>query len=98
MPSTKFRLHVMPFACTLRARSWSCRQFGKARKAYFRRRAETRRAENISARLGSAWHASVLDEENIAVLKQFYYWYLMKDNFKAKENINNKLGNYCRTD
>ena len=42
-------------------------------EAYFRRRAETRRAENISARLGSAWHASVLDEENIAVLKQFYY-------------------------
>ena len=25
----------------------------------------------FSARLGSAWHASVLDEENIAVLKQF---------------------------
>ena len=41
-------------------------------KAYFRRRAEARRAEIISARLGSAWHASVLDEENIAVLKQLY--------------------------
>ena len=37
--------------------------------AYFRRRAEIRRAENISPRLGSAWHATVLDEENIAVLK-----------------------------
>ena len=42
-------------------------------KTYFRRHAETRCAENISARLGSAWHASVLDEENIAVLKQLYY-------------------------
>ena len=42
-------------------------------KAYFRRRAEIKRAENISARLGSSWHASVLDEENIAVLKQLYY-------------------------
>ena len=41
------------------------------RQAHFRRRAETRRAENISARLRSAWHACVLDEENIAVLKQF---------------------------
>ena len=41
-------------------------------KAYFRRRAETRRAENILARLGSAWQASVLDKENIAVLKQLY--------------------------
>ena len=41
-------------------------------KAYFRRRAEARRAEIISARLGSAWHASVLDEENITVLKQLY--------------------------
>ena len=40
-------------------------------KAYFRRRAEARRAEIISARLGSAWHASVLDEENIAVLNNF---------------------------
>ena len=38
-------------------------------KAYFRRRAEARRAEIISARLVSAWRASVLDEENIAVLK-----------------------------
>ena len=42
-------------------------------KTYFRRRAETRYAENISARLGLAWHASVLDEENIAVLRQLYY-------------------------
>ena len=42
------------------------------RQTHFRRRAETRRAENISARLRSAWHASVLDEENIAALKQFY--------------------------
>ena len=41
-------------------------------KAYFRRRAEARRAEIISARPGSAWHASVLDEENIAVLKELY--------------------------
>ena len=43
-----------------------------ASKVYFRPRAETRRAENISARLGSAWHASVLDKENIAVLKPIY--------------------------
>ena len=41
-------------------------------KAYFRRRAETRRVENILARLSLAWHASVLDKENIAVLKQLY--------------------------
>ena len=41
-------------------------------KAYFRRRAETRRAENISARLGSAWHAPVLGKENTVVLKQLY--------------------------
>ena len=41
-------------------------------KAYFRRRAATRRTENISARLGSVWHASILDEENIVVLKQLY--------------------------
>ena len=47
----------------------------------------------ISVRLGSAWHASVLDEENMAVLKQFYWWYLIKDNFKVKENINNNLSN-----
>ena len=40
---------------------------------YFRRRAEARRTEIISARLGSAWHASVLDEENIAVLKKLYW-------------------------
>ena len=26
----------------------------------------------VFARLGSAWHASVLEEENIAVLKQLY--------------------------
>ena len=39
-------------------------------QAYFRRHAEARRAEVISARLGSAWHASVLVEENIAMLKQ----------------------------
>ena len=44
----------------------------QACKAYFRCRAETRRAENISARLRSAWYASVLDKENIAVLKQIY--------------------------
>ena len=41
-------------------------------RAYFRRCAETRRAENISVRLGSAWHASVLDKENIAVLKKLH--------------------------
>ena len=41
-------------------------------KAYFRHPAEARRAEIISARLGLAWHASVLDEENIAMLKQLY--------------------------
>ena len=43
-----------------------------ASKVYFRRRPETKRPENISARLGSAWHASVLDKENIAVLKPIY--------------------------
>ena len=42
-------------------------------KAYFRRPAEARRAEIISARLGSTWQASVLDEENIAALKQLYW-------------------------
>ena len=42
-------------------------------KAYFRRRAEARHAEIVSAQLGLAWHASVLHEENIAVLKQFYW-------------------------
>ena len=42
-------------------------------KAYFRRHAEAKRAEIISAWFGSAWHASVLDEENIAVLKQSYW-------------------------
>ena len=41
-------------------------------KAYFRRRAKARRAEILSARLGSDWHAFVLGEENIAALKQFY--------------------------
>ena len=41
-------------------------------KAYFRRLAETRRAENISAQLGSVCHASALDQENIAMLKQLY--------------------------
>ena len=41
-------------------------------KAYFRRRAETRRAENISAQLGSTCHGSALEKENIAVLKQVY--------------------------
>ena len=41
-------------------------------KAYFRRSAEARRAEIILARFCSAWHASVLDEESIAVLKQLY--------------------------
>ena len=34
--------------------------------------AEAARAEIISRRLVSARHASVLDEENIAVLKQIY--------------------------
>ena len=40
--------------------------------AYFRRSAESRRAEVILARFCSAWRASVLDEESIAVLKQLY--------------------------
>ena len=62
-------------------------------KAYFRRRAETRRAENISAQLGSTCHGSALEKENIAVLKQVYWWYLIKNNFEAKENINNSLRN-----
>ena len=43
-----------------------------SRLAYFRRSAEIKRAENISARLGSAWHASILDKKNMAVLKQLY--------------------------
>ena len=70
-------------------------QYSQSRviKAYSRRRAEARRADIISVRLGSTWHASVLNEENIAVLKQFYWWYLIKDNFKVKENINNNLSN-----
>ena len=41
-------------------------------KVYFRHRSEAKRDDIISARLGSAWRASVLDEENIAVLKQLY--------------------------
>ena len=45
----------------------------EASKACFRRRAETRGADNISARLGLACHTSVLDKENIAMLKQLYY-------------------------
>ena len=44
----------------------------KASKAYFRRPAEARSAKIISARLGLAWYAFVLDEKNIAVLKQLY--------------------------
>ena len=39
-------------------------------KTHFRRWAETRRAENISAWLGSAWHFSISDEENLAGMKQ----------------------------
>ena len=35
----------------------------------------------------------VLEEENIAVLKQLYWRYLIKDNFKVKENINSNLSN-----
>ena len=62
-------------------------------KAYSRRRAEVRRAEVISARLGSAWHASLLGEESIAALKQIYWWYLITDNFKVKKNINSNLNN-----
>ena len=61
--------------------------------AYFRHHAEARRAEIILARLGLAWRASVLDEENIAVMKQLYWRYLIKDNLKVKENINNNLSN-----
>ena len=41
--------------------------------AYFRRHAEGRRADIISVRLGSAWYASVLEEENIGMLKQRYW-------------------------
>ena len=40
--------------------------------AYFRRRAETRRTENLSARHSSAWHVSVLDEENLVLPNQLY--------------------------
>ena len=42
----------------------------KTSKACFRRPAEARRAEIISARFGSAWYAFFLGKENIAVLKQ----------------------------
>ena len=42
----------------------------KTSKVYFRRRAETRCAQNISAQLSLAWHARVLRKENLAVLKQ----------------------------
>ena len=41
--------------------------------AYFRQHAEARRAEIISAQLGLAWHTSVLDEENISLLKKQVY-------------------------
>ena len=41
--------------------------------AYLRRRAEGRRPHIISARLGSSWYASVLEEENIGMLKQLYW-------------------------
>ena len=44
----------------------------KNKRSWYRRRAEGRRGEIISARLGSAWHVSVLDEQSIAVLKQLY--------------------------
>ena len=44
----------------------------KVPQVYFRRRAEIWRPKNISARSGLAWYATVLDEENIAVLKQLY--------------------------
>ena len=43
----------------------------KVPQVYFRRRAEIWRPKNISARFGLAWHATVLDEENIAVLKLY---------------------------
>ena len=46
---------------------------------HFRHHVETRGADNISARLGSAWHASVLHKENIAIIT---------DNFKVKEKVN----------
>ena len=45
---------------------------GKVIKAYFRCCAEARHAEVISAWLGFVLHASVLDKENIAVLKRLY--------------------------
>ena len=62
-------------------------------KAYFRCGAETRRDENISARLSSARHVFVLDEENLVVLKQLYWWYAIEVKFKAKENKNKNLRN-----
>ena len=65
----------------------------KTSKVYFRRRAETRCAQNISAQLSLAWHARVLRKENLAVLKQLNWWYAIKVNFKVKENINNNLRN-----
>ena len=41
-------------------------------QAYFKCRAETRRVKKISVRLSLAWHASVLDGENLVVLKKLY--------------------------
>ena len=52
--------------------SKSINQFARPDNAYFRCRAQTRHAENSSARLGSGWHATILDEENMALLKQLY--------------------------
>ena len=53
-------------------------------QAFFRRLAEIRHAKNISEQIGSAWHVIVVDKVSIDELK-----YLIKDNFKVKENINN---------
>ena len=78
-----FKSFLWYSAIALKLEPWSC----------FRRRAEVRHAEIFSARLGSAWHASALDKENIAALKQLYWRYLIKDNFKVKENVNNSLSN-----
>ena len=43
-----------------------------ASQVYSRGRVEKWHVWNVLARLGSGWHATVLDEENIVVLKQVY--------------------------
>ena len=62
----------------------------QACKAYFRRRNKAC-WEHSTAQFGLA--RLCLDEENLAVLKQLYWWYTINVNFKVKENINKNLRN-----